>query len=79
MFRTVTAPVALSLALLAATPALAQTAANPGLPDPNDQSDNFTVALGAALVPDYEGSDDSEGTPFAAIRGRVNGISFSTR
>lgn len=79
MFRTVTAPVALSIALLAAAPALAQTATNPGLPDPNDQSDNFTVALGGAFVPDYEGSDDSEGAPFAAIRGRVNGISFSTR
>ena len=75
MLRTATAVIA----LLAATPALAQTAGDPGLPSPNDQSDNFTVALGAAWVPDYEGSNDYEGTPFAAIRGRVNGMSFSTR
>ncbi len=79
MFRTVTAPVALSIALLAATPALAQATVDPGLPNPNDQSDTFTVAVGGAWVPDYEGSNDYEGTPFAAIRGRVNGMSFSTR
>lgn len=65
--------------LLVATPALAQGADNPALPDPNDQSNNFTVALGGAWIPDYEGSDDYEGTPFAAIRGRVGGMSFSTR
>lgn len=70
---------ALTAALLAATPALAQSPGDPGLPDPNDQSDTFTIALGGAWVPDYEGSDDYEGTPFAAIRGRVNGINFSTR
>ena len=79
MFRTATAPVALCIALLAATPALAQTAGDPGLPNPNDQTDNFTVALGGAWIPDYEGSNDHEGTPFAAIRGRVNGMRFSTR
>ena len=64
--------------LAGAAPAFAQGADAP-LPDPNDQSDTFTIAAGAALVPDYEGSDDSEGTPFAAIRGRVGGISFFTR
>lgn len=70
---------ALAAALLAAaTPAFAQ-GADAALPDPNDQSNTFTIALGGAWVPDYEGSDDSEATPFAAIRGRVNGISFSTR
>jgi len=65
--------------LLAAAPALAQSAGDASLPDPNDQSNNFTIAVGGAWVPDYEGSDDYEGTPFAAIRGRVNGLSFSTR
>ena len=75
MLRTATAVIA----LLAATPALAQGAGDPGLPNPNDQSDVFTVALGGAWIPDYEGSNDYEGTPFAAIRGRVNGMSFSTR
>ena len=75
MLRTATAVIA----LLAATPALAQGAGDPGLPNPNDQSDTFTIALGGAWIPDYEGSNDYEGTPFAAIRGRVNGMSFSTR
>ena len=75
MLRTATALVA----LLAATPALAQTAADPTLPNPNDQSDTFTIAAGGALVPDYEGSDDYEFTPFGAIRGRVSGMSFFSR
>lgn len=65
--------------LLAATPALAQTAGDPGLPDPNDQSDTYTIAAGGGYIPDYEGSDDYKFTPFAAIRGRVSGINFSTR
>jgi outer membrane scaffolding protein for murein synthesis (MipA/OmpV family) len=71
---------AFAAALLAcAAPAFAQSSGDPGLPDPNDQSDTFTIALGGAWVPDYEGSDDYEGMPFAAIRGRVGGMSFSTR
>ena len=75
MLRTATA----LLAMLAATPALAQTAGDPGLPDPNDQSDTFTIAAGGAYIPDYEGSDDYKFSPFGAIRGRVNGLNFSTR
>jgi outer membrane scaffolding protein for murein synthesis (MipA/OmpV family) len=75
MLRTVTALVA----LLAATPALAQPTGDAGLPDPNDRSDTFTIALGGAYVPDYEGSDDYEFTPFAAVRGRVSGLSFFSR
>ena len=65
-------------ALLSAAPALAQS--NDGtLPDPNDQSDTFTIGAGAAYIPDYEGSDDYRIIPAAAIRGRVSGISFFTR
>ena len=75
MLRTAIAAIALSVA----APALAQPAGEAGMPDPNDQSNVFTVALGGAWVPDYEGSNDYEGTPFAAIRGRVSGMSFSTR
>jgi len=63
--------------LLAATPALAQT--RTALPDPNDQSDTFTIAGGVAYIPDYEGSDDYRIIPAAAVRGRVSGISFYTR
>ena len=65
-------------ALLAAAPAFAQPADAP-LPDPNDRSDTVTIAAGGAYIPDYEGSDDYELTPAAAIRGRVSGIQFFTR
>lgn len=75
MFRSTVAV----LGLLMAAPALSQSVADPALPNPNDQSDTYTVALGGAYIPDYEGSDDYKFSPFAAIRGRVNGISFSTR
>ncbi len=67
-----------AIALLAATPAMAQ-ASGEQLPDPNDQSDTFSVGGGAAFIPDYEGSDDYRIIPAAAIRGRVSGISFFTR
>jgi outer membrane scaffolding protein for murein synthesis (MipA/OmpV family) len=71
---------AFAAALLAsATPAFAQTVGDPGLPDPNDQSDTFTIAAGGAYIPDYEGSDDYKFSPFGAIRGRLNGLNFSTR
>lgn len=65
-------------AFLAASPALAQADPSP-LPDPNDQSDSITIGAGAAIVPDYEGSNDYRIIPAAAIRGRVSGISFFTR
>ncbi|MDV3256609.1 MAG: MipA/OmpV family protein [Sphingomonas sp.] len=65
-------------AFLAASPALAQADPAP-LPDPNDQSDSITIGAGAAIVPDYEGSNDYRIIPAAAIRGRVSGISFFTR
>src|SRR5262245_6480416 len=65
-------------ALLAAAPALAQADAAP-LPDPNDQSDTFTIGAGAAYIPDYEGSDDYRIVPAVAARGRVSGIAFFTR
>lgn len=65
-------------ALLAATPAMAQSLQDP-LPDPNDQSDTFSLGVGAGIVPDYEGSNDYEFIPIAGIRGRVSGINFYTR
>jgi len=65
-----------------ATPAFAQSsAASAELPSPADiaHKDSFTIGVGGALVPDYEGSDDYRLIPAAAIRGKVGGISFSTR
>jgi outer membrane scaffolding protein for murein synthesis (MipA/OmpV family) len=66
-------------ALGAATPAWAQDPEP--LPSPEDisKADGFTIAGGAGIVPDYEGSDDYRLIPAAAIRGQTNGISFSTR
>jgi outer membrane scaffolding protein for murein synthesis (MipA/OmpV family) len=75
----------LSAASLAvAAPALAQsTDAAPApasaLPDPNDPSDQLTVGVGGALLPDYTGSNNYRLRPAAVVRGRVSGISFSTR
>ena len=79
MFRTFAALAVLSTASVIATPALAQPAGEPGLPDPNDQSNTFTIAAGGAYIPDYEGSNDYKFSPFGAIRGRVSGMNFSTR
>jgi outer membrane scaffolding protein for murein synthesis (MipA/OmpV family) len=67
----------LSAALLTvAAPALAQSGAGAGLPDPNDRSNTFTIAAGVASVPDYEGADEQRMTPAIAIRGRVAGMDF---
>ena len=68
-----------ALLLCSAAPAFAQPASEATLPDPNDQSDTFTLAGGAAYIPDYEGSNDYRVIPAAAIRGRVNGFSFWSR
>ena len=75
MLRLAIATAALALT---AAPALAQST-DAALPDPNDQSDTFTIAGGGGYLPDYEGSDDYKFIPAAAARGRLSGISFFTR
>lgn len=74
---------ALLAALCLASPALAQTTssapAEPPLPDPNDQGDYLTIGVGAAIVPDYEGSDDYRIIPGAVLRARTGGISIFSR
>lgn len=67
-----------AIALLAAAPVAAQSSGEP-LPDPNDQSDTFSIGAGAGYIPDYEGSDDYKLIPVAGIRGRLNGFSYYTR
>ena len=73
----------LALALAcASSPALAQSVpAGSDLPSPEEVASRNTVTVGAGvgLTPDYEGSDDYRVIPAGAIRGRVGGISFSTR
>ncbi|HJU76753.1 MAG TPA: MipA/OmpV family protein [Sphingomicrobium sp.] len=66
----------------AASPALAQSEPAAGqLPTPEEIStrDSLTIGLGAAVTPDYEGSNDYRIIPAGAIRGKYKGISFSTR
>ena len=63
-----------------ASPAAAQSPpTNVPTPEELAKKDSFTLAAGAALTPDYEGSDDYRLIPAAAIRGKLSGISFSTK
>jgi MipA family protein len=71
-----------ALAASVASPAFAQSQPTAGaLPTPEEvaNKDTITVAAGAAIVPDYEGSDDYRIIPAGAIRGKVHGFSFTTR
>ena len=64
------------------SPAFAQSMPPGGdLPSPAElaNKDTITVGLGAGIVPDYDGSDDYRIIPAGAVRGKVKGISFSTR
>lgn len=63
---------ALPLALLAAAPAFAQDAAPAA--DPN--RDFVILGAGAAILPDYEGSDESRWAPIPAAAGRIGGFNF---
>jgi outer membrane protein len=74
MFRNLTA----AALLCAASPLFAQSSSGSELPDPNDNSNTFTIAAGVGSAPDYEGSDEQRLIPAVAIRGRVSGISFWT-
>lgn len=57
---------------LVATPAFGQD------DSPETGDDSFTIGVGVATVPRYEGSDDNTIVPAGAIRGSFDGISFST-
>ena len=67
---------------LCGSPALAQsTPGNTALPSAEDlaKRDTVTIGIGGAVMPDYEGSDDYRVLPMGAIRGKVGGISFTSR
>ncbi|MGN5375490.1 MipA/OmpV family protein [Sphingomonas hankookensis] len=69
------------LATTVATPALAQDATGPAVPAsalPNEDTggDFYVVGVGAAVLPDYEGSDDYSFSPVPAATGRVSGFNF---
>lgn len=72
---------ALLAATAFATPAAAQDgtapAASPSsLPNTDSGADFYVVGLGAAVLPDYEGSDDYSFSPVPAATGRVSGFNF---
>lgn len=61
-----------------ASPAVAQETDAP-LPDPDSAGDNWTIAVGPGLTPDYTGSNDYRLIPAVAVRGKVGGVSLSTK
>jgi len=65
--------------LCAASPAWAQDPEPLPSPEEINGADGFTIAGGVAIVPDYEGSNDYRLIPAGAIRGKTNGISFTSR
>lgn len=67
-----------AVSALASVPARAQDAPLPS-PEEVAAGDSFSVGLGAALAPDYEGSDDYRLIPGGAVRAKVGGISLVTR
>jgi len=75
----------LCLALAAGSlgaPALAQsTSGGTALPSAEDlaKRDTVTLGIGAAVMPDYEGSDDYRVIPMGAVRGKVGSVSFTSR
>jgi outer membrane scaffolding protein for murein synthesis (MipA/OmpV family) len=74
--------ISLALAGCLASPALAQSApADAQTPSPEDvaHKDRVTIAVGGALIPDYEGANEHRLIPAVAVRGQVSGISFSTQ
>jgi outer membrane protein len=67
------------LAVCCSAPGLAQEQKPLPTPEEINRADSFTIAGGGAIMPDYEGSNDYHLIPAAAVRGKVNGISFVTR
>lgn len=77
--RAIIAPLLVATAV--ATPALAQEATPPAvpassLPNTDTGADFYVVGVGAAVLPDYEGSDDYSFSPVPAATGRVSGFNF---
>lgn len=68
-----------ALAACCSAPVFAQNQEPLPTPEEINSADSFTIAGGGAIIPDYEGSDDYKLIPAAAIRGKVHGISFTTR
>lgn len=71
-----------ALAFAVSSPALAQAdpPTSQTLPSASDMArrDIYTVGIGAAVVPDYEGSKDYRVIPAGAIRAKIRGISVTT-
>ena len=66
-------------ALISASPALAQATDQAVIPEPNADRDYLSIGVGAALVPDYEGSDDYRAIPGLIIRAKKGGLTVFSR
>ncbi len=78
--RAITAAVLTAVAF-SATPVLAQDAAGSAppaasIPNTDAGGDFAVVGVGAAMLPDYEGSDDYSFSPVPAATGRISGFNF---
>ena len=72
-------PAAFAAAVAFAAPALAQDSTGAeALPPVDDGGDMVTIALGAGILPDYEGSDDYRIIPAGALRAVIHGFSIAT-
>ncbi len=69
---------ALAAASCLASPALSQQSST-ALPSPEEAAKTFTIAGGAAYLPDYEGSDDYRIIPAVAVRGQIGGVGITSR
>ena len=62
-----------------ATPAFAQATDQTVIPEPNADRDYFSIGLGAAAVPDYEGSDRYRLIPGVIVRAKQGGLTVFSR
>lgn len=76
--RSLLASVAI-MTFAAAPNAFAQDAAARDATEVPENDDSLTIGAGAAYVPSYQGSDDYNVIPGAALRGKISGHNFYTR
>ena len=66
-------------ALFTATPAFAQATDQAVIPEPGADRDYLSIGVGAAAVPDYEGSDDYRAIPALIVRAKKGGLTVFSR
>lgn len=73
-------PFLMFLALIGASPALAQQVRPDGPPlSAQPVGDRLTIGFGLGAAPDYEGSDDYRLQPGGILQGKISGVEFQMR